>query len=166
MSRGRRLTRFRKVRLLRALSRSDARLLARAFVLLPFVSVKLRFLGYRRVAAGAARARGCQQQWPLARERSRARRTDRLLMIAARRGLVGGTCLSRSLTLMLLLREQGIECDLHIGVRMPGEGFQAHAWVEHRGVVLNEREQVANRFTPIARASNRAFEPLASGPTR
>lgn len=44
-------------------------------------------------------------------------------------------CLMRSLVLTEMLSRRGIESSLVIGVRS-GEGFAAHAWVEHRGAPL------------------------------
>jgi hypothetical protein len=44
-------------------------------------------------------------------------------------------CLMRSLVLTRLLTRRGIASQLVIAVR-PGEGFAAHAWVEHDGVEL------------------------------
>jgi Transglutaminase-like superfamily len=44
-------------------------------------------------------------------------------------------CLIRSLVLTAMLSRRGIESSLVIGVRSD-EGFEAHAWVEHRGTPL------------------------------
>jgi hypothetical protein len=77
---------------------------------------------------------------------ARARRLHRVVEIAARHGVARGTCLSRSLTLLELLRREGVSGELRIGVREPGATFEAHAWVEHRGVVLNDDESVRRRY--------------------
>jgi Transglutaminase-like superfamily len=53
-------------------------------------------------------------------------------------GLV--TCLPRSLTLWWLLRRQGIESELRIGVRRDGERIVAHAWVVCQGMAIGETE--------------------------
>jgi Transglutaminase-like superfamily len=44
-------------------------------------------------------------------------------------------CLIRSLVLTTMLSRRGIESSLVIGVRSD-DGFEAHAWVEHRGSPL------------------------------
>jgi hypothetical protein len=82
----------------------------------------------------------------------RARRTERLLGLVSRYGICHGSCLSRSLTLVHLLEGQGIESVLCLGVRCPSRGLEAHAWVEHHGVVLNDRDDVDSCFTPIGRS--------------
>jgi hypothetical protein len=63
-----------------------------------------------------------------------------------------GNCLSRSLTLWWLLRQQGLEGTLRIGTRFKDGQFQAHAWVEYDGQPLNEEPQVYYTFTVFAQA--------------
>jgi hypothetical protein len=46
--------------------------------------------------------------------------------------------LIESLVLWWLLRRQGFDGDLRIGVRKHAGQLQAHAWVEHRGQALND----------------------------
>jgi hypothetical protein len=55
-------------------------------------------------------------------------------------------CLEQSLTLYYLLRRQGIGARYHQGVR--SHPFEAHAWVEFRGEVIND---VAERPRLFAR---------------
>lgn len=63
------------------------------------------------------------------------------------------TCLQRSLTLWWLLRRQGIACALRIGVRFVAGRFEAHAWVERLGLVLNDRPDIGQLFAPFATRS-------------
>lgn len=49
-----------------------------------------------------------------------------------------GACLPRSLTLMYVLARRGIATELRLGARIAGTGFEAHAWVEHDGIALND----------------------------
>lgn len=63
--------------------------------------------------------------------------------------LLPGNCLSQSLALNRLLRQRGIEPALRLGVRLTGPRFDAHAWVEHDGRVLNDTQDVHTRFTPL-----------------
>jgi hypothetical protein len=56
-------------------------------------------------------------------------------------------CLPRALILCRLLRRQGLQAELRLGVGKPEGEFAAHAWVEHDGVVLAEAEPPARRFT-------------------
>ena len=49
----------------------------------------------------------------------------------------GSRCLMRSLVVTTLLARRGISARLVVGVRSDDE-FEAHAWVEHRGVPVLE----------------------------
>jgi hypothetical protein len=51
-----------------------------------------------------------------------------------------------------LLRRRGIAGDLRIGVRKEAGRFEAHAWVELGGRVLNDNEDVGERFAAFGRA--------------
>jgi post-segregation antitoxin (ccd killing protein) len=64
--------------------------------------------------------------------------TCRMVLAAARYGLVRPTCLVESLTLWYLLRQQNISAALRIGVSKTAEKFEAHAWVESGGMALNQ----------------------------
>jgi hypothetical protein len=66
--------------------------------------------------------------------------------------LYRATCLPRSLALWWLLRRRGIAADLRIGVRKEGGRFEAHAWTEWRGTVLNDGDDVGERFAVFQRA--------------
>lgn len=76
-----------------------------------------------------------------------ARITNRLVKIAAGYQQPWANCLGQSLLLWWLLRRQLIESDLQIGVRYENGKFEAHAWVEYQGSVLNDRKDVRQRFT-------------------
>ncbi|SIT58922.1 conserved hypothetical protein [Mesorhizobium prunaredense] len=80
-----------------------------------------------------------------------AQETARLVSIAAYRGSYSGNCLKRSMTLWFLLRRQGIEGELRIGTRKAEGKFEAHAWVEYRGKVLNDTVDVGERFAAFER---------------
>jgi hypothetical protein len=60
-----------------------------------------------------------------------------------------GNCLSQSLTLSWLLRRRGLEPTLRLGVRLLEQKLDAHAWVVYDGRVLNDTQDVAERFTPL-----------------
>lgn len=57
-----------------------------------------------------------------------------------------GTCLSRSLVLWWLLRRMGIKTDLKIGTRKKDGQFQAHAWIEYKGRLLNTNPKAQKRY--------------------
>ena len=64
------------------------------------------------------------------------------------------TCLARSLTLCALLERRGERPALRFGVPRDDaqEPFEAHAWVELDGEVLNDTVDVRERFALLAPA--------------
>lgn len=140
-----------------SLSWRERRLLAAALAVQPAVVGSLRLVGFRRTCAllrrtspepGGAPARTtvAAGQGPAAETTE----TVQMVAAAARRGVPRATCLTRSLTLWWLLRWQGVASDLRIGTRQAGGEFEAHAWLERDGVVLNDRPDVAQNFIPFA----------------
>ncbi len=83
-----------------------------------------------------------------------AERITRAAHSAELHGLGTHNCLERSLTLWWLLRREGIEGELHIGARKNESRFEAHAWVEVRGVVFNDSPDIHKHYArfdaPIA----------------
>lgn len=69
-----------------------------------------------------------------------------LVNMAARSGIWWATCLERSLLLQAFLRHRLIDSDLRIGVNLMEGRFEAHAWVEYDGIVLNDRQDIADSF--------------------
>ena len=142
---------------LRELSCAEYRVLLQALVLLPLVVGSLRVLGFRRTV-------GTLERWaPLSRRRlgqdyggdhedtmSRARTVGRLVAAAARRSPFRATCLPTSLTLGCLLRREGIENDLRLGVRNSDGRLEAHAWVEHEDVPIIDAQDGSVRFSAFS----------------
>jgi len=120
-----------------------------ALGMLPPVRVGLRMLGLRRVQAVVGRRHQAQRQAEPDAALRRARRTARLVAVAAR--YAGGTCLSRSVVLAFLLERQGISGQLRIGVRKGEKGFEAHAWVDAAGVSLDEGQDFGERYAAFDR---------------
>ena len=136
------------------LSRSERWLLIQAFLLLPLTGLALRLLGFKGLhaaLAGLTPRNGILVRSKLQRL-AQARSSTRMVEAAARHGIFHANCLQRSLTLLWLLRRQGIEANLRIGVCKRAGRFQAHAWVEHLGLVLNDSGDVQERFAPFDRA--------------
>jgi len=69
-----------------------------------------------------------------------------MVKAGAHYGLGHPTCLEQSLVLWYLLRERNISARLRVGVRKSAEKFEAHAWVEHDGVALNQSEEVHQHY--------------------
>jgi len=129
----------------RDLPPSDRRLLLALLLSLPLVSAGLRLFGLRRVSRFLSRQPvSTRGQSPLGVDRALA--LGRLVNAAAYRLPGRPACLARSVTLWWLLRRHGIESTLRIGVRTEGGRLEAHAWVELAGVVLNDSQDVGQRF--------------------
>jgi Transglutaminase-like superfamily len=71
------------------------------------------------------------------------------LDLAARHLFFRTNCLERSLALRWLLRRRGITAVLRIGARKESERFEAHAWIELNGVVLNDPDEAHLHFAPF-----------------
>ncbi len=56
------------------------------------------------------------------------------------------SCLDRSVFLWFVLRINGIEGELRIGVAPNADTIDGHAWVEHDDVVINDEPDIAQRF--------------------
>lgn len=77
------------------------------------------------------------------------KKVTRMVSIAAAYTLCQSSCLDRSFLLWALLRLRGIDSDLFLGVRREQDKFEAHAWVEIDGIVLNDTSNVREMFSPF-----------------
>jgi hypothetical protein len=67
---------------------------------------------------------------------ARVLQVARVVAMASRHTPSPNSCLHRSLALWWLLRRRRFDSHLHFGARRQQSGFEAHAWVEHNGVVV------------------------------
>lgn len=119
----------------RRLPRNERAATISAALLIPVFAVAVRLTSLPRVL----RWIGCRvdvrrRPDPGAAIDAMARSIER----AAVHSLLPGACLSRSLALMYLLARRGITTELRLGARISGGGLDAHAWIEHDGVALND----------------------------
>ena len=147
------------LRRFRALEPNARGLFLRAAALLPLVSFSLRLRGFRSTQAslqkriGRAVSSGCDTSDPSDPARgAHAALTARMVRSAALRNLGSATCLEKSLVLWWLLGRQGIDSSVRIGARKTGQKFEAHAWVECDGVVLNEPEETHKHYAAFDEA--------------
>ena len=137
----------------RQLRWGDRRLLLQVCLLLPFTAVMLRLVGFARCQTVVSRiARTIATADSGARHLDRARATARLVRIAAEHGVYRATCLPQSLVLWWLLKRQGMDAALRVGVRKAADRVEAHAWVECGGVVLLDDADVHERYAAFDRA--------------
>ncbi|MCK9505385.1 MAG: lasso peptide biosynthesis B2 protein [Porticoccaceae bacterium] len=78
-----------------------------------------------------------------------AQRCAELSAIAARHCLPPGSCLPQALALCWLLRKNGLDAHLKIGVKPPGKTLLAHAWVEYQNLALGQQEAGYQSFPPL-----------------
>lgn len=126
------------------LPREEKAALLAAFLLLPLVRAGLAALGLRRLEGLMNRRAFAGKRQEADRAILVARRTARMVAVAAR--YAGGACLARSVVLCLLLEWRGVPARLRIGVRKQDGEFQAHAWVEAAGITLNEAPDIESRY--------------------
>jgi hypothetical protein len=138
---------------LKRLKRSQWVVIVQSPFVLLLTWVRLRRGGYQQTLARIKPLYNSdmspQEQATIAREVAFA------LAVAVKAGPWKPRCLMRSLALGWLLAKRGISFDIRIGVphgkakTQAGEAvaFSAHAWVEHAGIVLNDRQDVAGKFS-------------------
>ena len=133
------------------LSWKERSLLLEALILLPLVALSLTLWGMRRTQSVLAQLSQQTMLVPSTALLPQVDKTARMVGIAAQYSLLRTNCLKKSLVLWCLLRRQGIESELRIGVRREQNEFQAHAWVEYEGIVLNDTQSVRQRFAMFER---------------
>ena len=137
----------RKLSQFRALTPAERRTVLGAMLRLPLLWIGLRLLGLQRLQARLQRTPLAPATTPSLAE---LQRLGYLVNAAANQALGPANCLTRSLYLWWLLRRRGVESELRIGVRLADGALEAHAWVEHAGVPINDRPDVSADFPPFA----------------
>jgi len=130
---------------------SDARgIVLEAACALTAARVSLHAIGFRRCKTAIERLTPAVRNGLSRRpEIEFAHAIGRWESAAARHLPFTTNCLDRSLALWWLLRRRGIAADLRIGGRKQNGQFQAHAWVELDGVVLDDRTADGSDFVPF-----------------
>jgi hypothetical protein len=137
------------------LSSGERRTLVQAIILLPLTSLLLRLMGLRRcqrLFSYFFRQRRRRETKRLETSLTQAQDVSRMVGMAVRHGIYPANCLQRSLTLWWLLHHQKIQSELRFGARKEDGRFEAHAWIEIAGVVLNDSEDVREHYAPFDRA--------------
>ncbi len=71
-----------------------------------------------------------------------------------RRPYLKGRCLSQSIVMRFLLARQGIGSELVIGARLKNGLFDAHAWLQKQGVLINEHPSIVSEYPMFAASSS------------
>jgi hypothetical protein len=136
----------------RALSGSAKELVFAAAVALTTTWVGLRLLGFRRWKGLLVWLTPRAINEPNATDRrpvDSARAVAHMEQVVARRLFFKTNCLEQSLALWWLLRRRGIAAEVRIGARKNEGRFEAHAWVDFGGVVLNDSAESHVSFLPF-----------------
>lgn len=152
----------RKLYTARRLSRTECCLVAQASCSLVWLRCALPLLGFRRCLQSygadqvaeqrATDERGINmvamkleeaeaEQW-----KEVTKRICKCVRIAIRNTPLKPNCLRSSLVLLRLLRSHRVDAALRIGVRRADDKIEAHAWVESRGVILNDQPSVVHSY--------------------
>ena len=140
------------------LSAAERTVFVQSLLILPALALGLCGLGLRRLQALLARSGRPDEVRPLEPPVSQtqyAQGLARVVRAAAANGPYRATCLPQSLAVWWLLGRRGMASELRIGVRKEANRFEAHAWVEYEGTVLNDQGDVPHRFAPFAQIDAR-----------
>jgi hypothetical protein len=126
----------------------DRSLLLRAWLLLNATSIALTFVRYRAIETTVNRVGDAA----VARRAdvARARHVSRLVEMAARHTPISNTCLHRASVLTTLLRREGIDAQVRLGVRKNDGILDGHAWVECGGTIVPDGPTVAQEYAPLS----------------
>jgi hypothetical protein len=114
----------------------------------------LRVAGFARMRQRAERSGLLDASRPLSTDQQLdvGRSIARAQGSAARHLFFSPNCLVQSLTLLSMCRSRDIQAQLRVGARSDSGAFQAHAWVELNGIVLNEPSGEHRHFVPFEEA--------------
>jgi len=128
--------------------------LLEALLVLPVVKMALGLLGFRRCQFVLSRLvpRRVISAGEAVALQERSRLIARMVRAAGVHGAYHATCLPESLALWWMLRRRRVPAELRIGVRKEEQQFEAHAWVELSGAVLNDSDDVHQRFAAFERS--------------
>ena len=144
------------------------RLFIRSLVMLYLTDWGLRLIGFNRWTALLDRWPRFTANRPLTEEEIRERigRARGALRLAIRVGMTAEArrkiCLRQALVLRWLLRQQGIETDLEVGVGLAEAQFEAHAWLVYQGQTLIGGRRGAD-LVPLDRPLRPAEKSVSAG---
>ena len=70
----------------------------------------------------------------------------------ARHHVCAMNCLRRTMAQKMMLARRGVSAQVHIGVKKETAGFAAHSWLTYQGRVLNDSDDVTERYVELERA--------------
>jgi hypothetical protein len=141
---------IRKYNTISQLLATERSVLFRALYLLPIVTIMLDLKGLRFTQDWLMR-KSAPPQLSGDLVETQIWETVRMMRIAVRYHQPWANCLKQSLVLWILLRDRGIISEVRIGIERESAKFAAHAWVEYQGIVLNDTDDVHQRFQAFDR---------------
>jgi hypothetical protein len=147
------MQRFRQFRRLSGFERG---VVLEALIGLPIAWLAVRLLGFRICRATFEKPHVAAQN-SKSREADTlniARRIAHLDAVTAANLFFLTTCLEQSLVLCRMLRRRGLNADLRIGARKEADRFEAHAWVEVEGNVVDGGGTEHLHFRPFERSES------------
>lgn len=135
----------------RPLSGRERLALLEALLLLPLARLALRTWGFQRCYAAGLRLSRPSARFAQDAEAARQAAQSLAEIVTranTRYALRRETCLPESTALWWMLRRRGLPAELRLGVRTTLGHFEAHAWVEHGGRVLNDVPDIARIYAP------------------
>ncbi len=123
------------------LSFQEQWLLVVAMVLLPLVTIFLTLLGTNKTKFILTKLSPIPTSMD-SNLKGKAKTIGSVVNIAASYCFFCSNCLRKSLVLWYLLRFNGIDSNICLGVRKFEGIFEAHAWVEYQGFVLNDNHNI------------------------
>jgi hypothetical protein len=141
------------LRRFRRLSGFERGVVFEAAATLPFAWLAVRLLSFRICKSAFERQRivARDSKFPEADALDVARRMAHLEAVTAANLFFHTSCLEQSLVLCRMLRRRGMNPGLRIGARKESNHFEAHAWVELHGIVLDGAEAEHTHFVPFRR---------------
>lgn len=109
----------------------------------------LRLVGFRRWSGFLERDSTVAKTSGNSSQLEAARNITRLLSAAASHLFMHTNCLEQATALCHVLRCRGIPAELRFGARKDSPRLEAHAWVEHLGIPLNEDRGEHLHFLPF-----------------
>ncbi|MDX1582233.1 MAG: lasso peptide biosynthesis B2 protein [Thermoanaerobaculia bacterium] len=110
---------------LESMTRGEAKLVARSVAVAIYVKLLIRFGDFSsavRSVSAPFRARRTDPEL--------CDQADRAVRLAWRLMPARGRCLEQAMTLVIVLRDEGADAYVKLGVRPDLSNFEAHAWVE------------------------------------
>ncbi len=149
-----------------AMSWRDRGLLVETLAIISTLPLVLRVVRVQRLTGALGRTFDGRRTADSRVDEPRARQIARIVAMASRHTPTGNTCLHRSLALWWVLGRRGLDSQLKMGARQSDGRLDAHAWVEHSGVVINDDPEVTRGYTPLSGVTVKSVGASVSEPAR